>query len=113
MIKKINVFVLIIYLLAGSSSFAQTTAQYKSKEIYDFSRIISEAAKDRIWTGFEPLRYLSLKTEAGKNYISFTSEPDNPNGQIFWTLLDEYFLTHSLEENLVITFHEAFHAFET
>ena len=110
MTKKlvVAVSVCIFFALHG---FGQSAAKYKSAEIYDFSQKIEESSKDKIWTGFDFRQFTRLKTEAGTGFIYFSNEPDNAaNQNFYWRLVDDYFLEHSLEENLVITFHEAFHA---
>lgn len=118
--KRINVFAVgVCFLLSLQAYYAQlppppppASTRYKSPEIYAYARQIAEIGKDQIWAGFEPFKYTTLKTDSGKSYIYFSPEPDNPKSQIFITLFDDYFIEHSLEENLVITFHEAFHIFE-
>lgn len=112
MTKKTVIIISLCFLIALQIS-GQTPSKYKSNEIYDFSRQIEEAVKDKIWTGFDFRNYSRVKNEAGSGYIYFSTEPDNKNNETFvWRLIDDYFLNHSLEENLVITFHEAFHAFQ-
>lgn len=103
-----------VCLLIVFQAFAQTTTKYKSSEIYDFSQKIDETAKDIIWAGFNFRDYSRLGNEAGSSFIYFSTEPDNKNDEnFFWRLVDDYFLNHSLEENLSINFHEAFHAFQS
>jgi hypothetical protein len=110
---RINVWLVAVCLFLTTNIYAQSEAsKLKSSEVFAYSQKIAEAAKDQIWTDFDARRYASLKSETDSNYINFTSEPDNPNAQFFWQLSDEYFTNHNLEENLLITFHEAFHGFE-
>lgn len=112
MIKRTIVWQVLVCLLLVNNGFAQTKAKPEAAEIFAYSQEIAKAAKEKIWIGFDVRRYAALKSDSGSNLISFTSEPDNPSPPVFWQLTDEYFLNHALEENLVITFHEAFHGFE-
>jgi hypothetical protein len=114
MIKRISAFSLLICFFANIGSFAQSPGKYKSSEIYDFSQQIEKAAKDKIWAGFDFQSYTKAGNDSGGGYLYFSTEPDNKSNETFvWKLSDDYFQNHSLEENLVITFHEAFHAFES
>lgn len=108
-------FVLIVFvcLFLTVKLFGQPeTGKLKSADVFGFSIKIAEQTSDQIWTGFDVRRYISLKSNSESNNINFNSEPDNPKAGFSWQLADDYFLSNSLEDNLVITFHEAFHAFE-
>lgn len=112
MIKKSTVFIIVL-LLSNLSGAAQNPANYRSEDIYSISRKLEKTARNRIWPGFELSRYTRLKTGDNGGYIHFSSDPDaDPERNFSWRLDDEYFQNHALEENLLITFHEAFHAFE-
>ncbi|MCB1023027.1 MAG: hypothetical protein KDB79_01470 [Acidobacteria bacterium] len=103
--KQNAIIFLTILMFSGLNSSAQS--KLRSPDIYAYCQNASAAAAGQIWPGFSPLKYTALKSEEGKNYIEFSAK------DVFsWRLFDEYFATHSLEDNLVITFHEAFHAFQ-
>jgi hypothetical protein len=109
---KIILWIFVCLFLAISGFAQNKPIRLKSPEIFKYSQKIAESVKDEIWMGFDARRYFSLKSNASGSNITFTSEPDNPNAPFFWEVSDEYFSNHSLEENLSITFHEAFHGFE-
>ena len=111
MVSRTGIFLLTICFLTGSVDFAHSAGKYKSGEIYDFGRQMQKIAEDKIWPGFDFRSYTRVGNDSGNGYISFSSEPNN-HESFFWKLLDDYFLNHTLEENLTITFHEAFHAFQ-
>lgn len=96
---------LLIFAFGGVCAAAET--KFDSKIIYGYCQSLAASENGRIWPGFEPLKYTKLKTAEGKNFLQFTSD-----NSFSWSLSDEYFANHTLEENLSITFHEAFHAFQ-
>jgi hypothetical protein len=113
MIRRISIFLTSVCFLANIGP-AQTTAKYRSTDIYEFSRQIADISKDGIWPGYDFRRYTRSGSDSGNGYLYFSSAPDDKGPDVFvWRLTDEYFQDHSLEEDLVITFHEAFHAFES
>lgn len=105
-----NLAFIFVFLLSVNS-FAQNS-KWTAEQIFDYSQKIAEINKNQIWNEFEPMKYTSFKSVAKENYISFSSNFDKPDNSFSWQLVDEYFSNNSLEDNLVITFHEAFHAFE-
>lgn len=108
-----TVIIISVCLFIAVRAIGQPPVKYKSTEIYDFSRQIKKIVKDEIWTGFDFENYSRTKTADGAGFIYFSNEPDNQTNENFsWKLVDAYFQDHSLEDNLVITFHEAFHAFQ-
>lgn len=100
------------WLLLCGQMLAQGDASAGSASVFADTRRIASSTQGQIWEGFDPLRYTSLKSESDGSYISFTNDPDNTDTSWSWRLTDEYFRTHSWEENLIITFHEAFHGFQ-
>jgi hypothetical protein len=112
MANRIGFFLLTICFLTTSLYFAHSAEKYKSREIFDFSRQIQEIVEDKIWAGFDFRRYTRVN-DSDNGYLYFSIEPDNKDNEGFvWKLFDNYFQDHGLEENLTITFHEAFHAFQ-
>ncbi len=112
MSKQTTVLILIIYLLTNVA-FAQSPGKYKSKEIYDFSLQIGKSAKNKIWNEFDFRNYTRQKNDSEGGYVSFSTAPGEQGDQTFaWKVIDDYFLNHTVEEDLSITFHEAFHAFQ-
>jgi hypothetical protein len=102
-----NLAFIFIFLLS-INAFAQT-AKWQASQIFEHSQKIAEVTKSRIWNEFEPMKYTSLSPE---KVILFSSQGITPNNSFSWSLSDEYFSDNNLENNLSITFHEAFHAFE-
>ncbi len=103
MIKRIlTSFILAAFL------FGTTPAQTPSGVIFRLAAELSKGSQQAIWPDFNAIEFSSLEEGA----IRFSPEPDNPEAQVFMRLSDAYFNSHALEENIAITFHEAFHGFE-
>lgn len=100
--------VFIFILLLSINVFAQTP-KWNSQQIFEYSKKINEIAGNQIWNEFDAMKYTSV-TPVG--LILFSSQGATPNDSFSWVLMDEYFSNNSLEDNLSITFHEAFHAFQ-
>lgn len=83
-----------------------------AEQISKYSSQIAAITKDEIWPGFDLVKYIRLEQQAGVTRMRFTNEPNNPTASIFMVLGDDYYLQHTLEEDLELTFHEAFHGFE-
>jgi hypothetical protein len=109
--KNLYVLIVVLFLVSNTVS-AQNSAKYSSQNIFSYTKQISELSGGEIWTGFQPLDFMELKEESGSHLVKFSIEPNKPESNYFMILSDEYFSNHTLEENLSITFHEAFHAFE-
>ena len=84
----------------------------KAPEVFDLAQQIYKTSGAAIWPGFDFSRYSRLQENSDASQLRFTSQPNNPSPTIFMVVGDDYFLSHSLEEGLGITFHEAFHGFE-
>lgn len=103
-----------VCLLLTTQIFGQTATKLNSAEVFGYAQKIAAAANNQIWNEFDARNYIRLKNDSNNGgYISFSTAPDSQGEQVFsWTVIDDYFQNHSLEDNLSITFHEAFHAFE-
>ena len=109
MIKNLCAFALGVCLLAAVANKAQPERTFKSPEIYEFSKRIADISTDKIWPGFDFQNYTRLRGD----HLDFSDDPENTSSEAFsWKLADPYFKELGLEEDLVITFHEAFHGFE-
>lgn len=93
-----------VLILFNLSVFPQAT----SEELYRFVTQMSEVSRGSIWPGFDPSEFTELK----EGSLRFSPELKNPNSPVFMSLADGYFAAHTLEEDIAITFHEAFHGFQ-
>lgn len=109
--KKLYIL-LAICLLFSSNKAIQASTNYTSQNIYSYTKQISDNSKEEIWKGFDPLDFILLSISKNSNRVTFSTDPNNSKSRIIMTLSDKYFSTHTLEENISITFHEAFHAFQ-
>lgn len=108
-----SVRLVFVCLLLAAGIFGQTTEKLNSARIFGYAERISESAKNQIWNEFDARNYMRAKNDSGGGYIFFSTAPDSQDNQVFfWKVVDDYFQNHTLEENLSITFHEAFHAFQ-
>lgn len=111
--KRKSVQLLFVCLFFTMQMFAQKPLKLNSAQVFGDAEKVAESAKNQIWNEFDARKYIRAKTGADGGYISFSSAPDDSGDQVFfWKVDDAYFENHTLEENLSITFHEAFHAFE-
>lgn len=109
--KNSYILLAIIFLISSNIS-VKASDKFTSQDIYSYANEISKVSKEKIWNGFEALDFAVLKETDKTSQIHFSPEPNNPESFVFMRLSDEYFANHTLEENLTITFHEAFHAFQ-
>lgn len=109
-----SVRLVFVCLLLTAEIFAQSPqTKLKSAEVLDYAEKIADSAKNQIWNEFDFRNFTRPKNDSDGGYISFSTAPDNPDNETFvWKVVDDYFQNHSLEENISITFHEAFHAFQ-
>lgn len=111
--KRILTALMAISFLANAGVFSQVSDKYRSKDIYEYSRQIADTAKDKIWPGYDFRSYTRVAADPAGDYLSFSSDPESKAPDAFqWKLVDGFFLDHSLDDDLVIAFHEAFHGFE-
>ncbi|HUF03139.1 MAG TPA: hypothetical protein VMM38_03100 [Aridibacter sp.] len=103
MMKKISIAVILAALLQAAA-----LAQSDSGRLFSLIRELSASSPGGIWPGFDAAKFTELK----EGYLQFSPEPGKPESQIFMTLSDEYFADHTVEDNIVITVHEAFHGFQ-
>jgi hypothetical protein len=92
---------------------AQTGEPRLAKSVFDDAGQIA-AMGEEIWPGFDFRRYatLTLDGTSGAGSVRFSNATADKEQQIFMVVNDEYYRSHSLEEDLSITFHEAFHGFQ-
>ncbi len=110
--RKALLSVVQVCLLAGTL-VAQQAGAYRSGDIYEISGKIADITRDQVWPGYDFRNYTRTNRDAAGGTLSFSSNFEEKGEDVFtWKLVDDYFATHGLEDDLVITFHEAFHAFE-
>ncbi|MBS1797994.1 MAG: hypothetical protein JSS81_29510 [Acidobacteria bacterium] len=102
---------LILTFLLTANLFAQTSP-LRARQVFEAAKKVDEATRNRVWNEFEPFRYTTFSAQADGDYILFNAARKESAVPFSWSLADAYFSNVSLEDALVITFHEAFHAFE-
>ncbi|HET6202353.1 MAG TPA: hypothetical protein VFI25_06060 [Planctomycetota bacterium] len=67
-----------------------------------------------LWPGFDPARYVLVAREEGSadSVLRFSPDPSAAKPEVFMVVDAAYVRSHSLEDDLALVFHEAFHAFE-
>jgi hypothetical protein len=86
----------------------------KVLEVYETMGRLAAALKDQVWPGYDARKYTEIVTdkETGRKVLRITPDPKGPRPQIIITLDGAYFRKQTPEENVLLVFHEAFHAFE-
>ncbi len=103
--------IVLIFIGWWGISVSAQAPKWNSKQIFDYSKRVSAVTKNQIWNELEPMKYIALKSEKESQFVAFSENFESSNSSFSWRLTDEYFFKNTLEDNLVITFHEAFHAF--
>jgi hypothetical protein len=103
----------LLVLLAASWPEPPAESQ-KVREILDATHRLAAALGDEVWPGFDARRYAFPVTDraSGATSVGFSPDPPGPDRKSFMTVGGGYFQKQSPEENLVLVFHEAFHAFQ-
>lgn len=83
--------------------------QLVASAVFNYALQITTSG-DQIWPGFDLRRYAFLKSGAGSNEIRFTNDMEKKRPS--WAVGEDFYSQHSVEDDLVMTFHEAFHGFE-
>jgi hypothetical protein len=86
----------------------------KVVEVYETTGRLATALKDQVWPGYDARKYMVLVTDdkTGQKLLRITPDPKSERPSIIITLDGGYFRKHTPEENVLLVFHEAFHAFE-
>jgi hypothetical protein len=86
----------------------------KAADVYETASRLAAALKDQVWPGYDARRYMATVTDkaTGRTVLRITPDPKAERPEIIITLDDAYFPKHTPEENVLLVFHEAFHAFE-
>jgi len=86
----------------------------KAAEVYETATRLAAALKDQVWPGFDARKYTAPVTdkETGRTSLRIAPDPKAERPDIIITLDDAAFRKGTPEENVLLVFHEAFHAFE-
>jgi hypothetical protein len=86
----------------------------KAADVYETASRLAAALKDQVWPGYDARKYVTLVTDkaTGQTVLRVSPDPKAERPFIVMTLEDGSFRKHTPEENLLLVFHEAFHAFE-
>ena len=98
--------------LLTSVSPQQPSAKSQSVEVLlKYVLQLSAAAKEQVWPGFDAAKYVFLlpDSQAGIDFLGISPDPQSPNRRILMAFDARQY---GLEDGLVLSFHEAFHAFE-
>jgi hypothetical protein len=86
----------------------------KTAEVYETATRLAAALKDQIWPGYDARRYMATVTDkaTGQTALRISPDPKAERARIIMTLDDAYLRKQTPEENVLLVFHECFHAFE-
>jgi hypothetical protein len=86
----------------------------KVVEVYEAVVRLAAGLKDQVWPGYDPRKYTTLVTDpkTGQKVLRISPDPKSERPVIIITLNAAWFREHTAEENVLLVFHEAFHAFE-
>jgi hypothetical protein len=86
----------------------------KVVEVHETTSRLAAALKDQIWPGYDARKYMVLVSgdKTGEKLLRITPDPKSKRPSIIITLNGGYFNKQTPEENVLLVFHEAFHAFE-
>src|SRR5438034_5068782 len=84
---------------------AQDAQPRNAKAVFDHATQLIAAGAE-IWPGFEFRRYATFATDStsGAGSVRFSNATGDKDQQVFMVVNDEYYRSHSLEEDLSITF---------
>lgn len=98
-----------VLIVVATAQESVRDRQQGASSVFNYALQIA-ASGDQIWPGFDLRRYAFLKSGAGSNEIRFTNDMEKKRPS--WAVGEDFYSQHSVEEDLVMTFHEAFHGFE-
>jgi hypothetical protein len=115
--KPVLTLSLIIPLLAapaGANNADPLPESKKVVEVHETAMRLAAALKDQIWPSYDARKYTTLVTDkaTGQTYLRITPNPKAERPEIVITLDDSHLRKNTPEENVLLVFHEAFHAFE-
>jgi hypothetical protein len=115
--KPVLTLSLIIPLLAaptGGHNADPPPESKKAVEVYETAMRLAAALKDEVWPGYDARKYTAAVTDkaTGQTSLRITPDPKAERPEILITLDNAYLREHTPEENVLLVFHEAFHAFE-
>jgi hypothetical protein len=86
----------------------------KVLEVHETMDRLAAALKDQVWPGYDPRKYTAVVTDkkTGQNALRITPDPKSERPAIIITLNATHLSKNTPEENVLLVFHEAFHAFE-
>jgi hypothetical protein len=112
-VLAVLLFALVSYPQAGGGGKEPSAESKKALEVFKTVEQLAAALGDDVWPGYDARKYTFTRREkSGETSVCFAPDPGKPEPQVFMILSGDYFLKHTLEENLTIAFHEAFHAFQ-
>jgi hypothetical protein len=99
---------------AGGNNADPAPESRKALEVHETAGRLAAALKDQVWPGYDARKYAFIVSdkETGRKSVAFSPDPKAERRDIFMTVGGDYFLKHTPEENVLMVFHEAFHAFE-
>jgi hypothetical protein len=99
-------------VLLTAVSPQRSNAKIQSAEVLlKYVLQLAAATKEQVWPGFDAAKYVFLvpDAKAGIDFFGISPDPQSPNRMILMAFdAREY----GLEDGLILSFHEAFHAFE-
>jgi len=112
-IVAVLLFALVSFPQTGGNGKDPSVESKKALEVFKTVEQLAAVLGDDVWPGYDARKYTFTRQEkSGEISVCFAPDAGKPEPQVFMTLGGSYFLKQSLEENLTIAFHEAFHAFQ-
>jgi hypothetical protein len=86
----------------------------KAAEVYDKASRLAAALGDQVWPGYDFRKYARLNTDpaTGEKAIRITPAPKAERPDVLITLDEAWLKKGTPEDNVLLAFHEGFHAFE-
>lgn len=100
---------LLIIVAIAQESVNEQQQERTANVVFNYALQVA-ASGDEIWNGFTLNRHAFLNPVGGNNEIRFTNNIEKKRPS--WAVGDDFFTKHSVEDDLVMTFHEAFHGFQ-
>jgi hypothetical protein len=106
----------LVLCLAGVWHLAgpQATEKPGALDVFQLGMNAAPRIAAQVWPGFDPRRYAGLvfDTSTRSYRVTFSNNTSDAKAAIFMSVFDDYYRSHTWEEGLGITVHEAFHGFQ-
>jgi hypothetical protein len=104
-----------LFVLGPAAAGQPETADNKAVlQLFRDATRLADVLADDVWPGFDARRYSAVVTDrkTGAVSLGYSADPPGPGRKMFMTFGADYFRKQTPEENVLTTFHEAFHGFQ-